>query len=187
MAKRQAVQSLEGMVVGIPLPRRGGFGIIVLARVERGKSRVKIVLAYGYGPRLPKVPTDASGMSMSPDTTALIARASDLFIAEQRWNIIGMLPGFERNRWPLVPFKRWDRLIKSFVKTTCDEASLKSLPGPGVEISDREAARLPWDGLHGSGALEYALDDAIDAQQNGSLYVPVGPDRPPPARLLRNE
>jgi hypothetical protein len=84
----------------------------------------------------------------------------------------------------LLPFKNWDRLGKTFRRSTYDEHSLSQQVEPWVDISDEEAATLPWDGLDGSGALEFDLDDAIHAKEAGLPFIPLGPDQPPISRVL---
>lgn len=174
----------EGMVIGIPLPRRGGFGQVVVARAGKIEGRgPRLVIVYGFGPSLRELPERVDDAALQPQRAAVVEFAMDQDWRSGSWKSLGYIANFTHSRWPVPPFKRWDRLAKVFRRSVVGE-DLRWVGGDLVEISDEEAAGLPWEGLSGPDALPYALDDAIDAQARGVPYVPLGPDRPPPGRVL---
>lgn len=178
-------RSEPGMVIGVPLPRRGGFGMIVIARVEPSRRRgPHSVLVYGFGPRHSSLPNIVSS-ELTAKHADLIARAGDEYLHEGRWRVIGHMHPFVLSTWPVPAFKRWDPYAKQFIRVEYSEDASRATTA-GERISDLEAATLHWESFAGSGALEYELDDAVFAEENGVPFIPIGPKymSPPAARVL---
>jgi hypothetical protein len=179
------IENREGLVALVPLARRGGFGVIVVARYQQERKRgPRRILGYGFGPRLASASLSLSSTNLRSSDFDLIEWTSDMHLLDNRWIPLGRVQSFARDAWPVPPFKRWSRNAGSFVRVDYDPNTLLAIERDRPRISDEAAANLPWDGVSGSGAFEYSLDDAIEAKERGVPYIPLEPDMPPPSRVL---
>lgn len=174
-----------GLVLGVPLPRRGGFGLVVVARVDlESRKPSRVFLAYGFGPRRKVCPGTEVISRLRADHAVEVFRAIDTSLVKGSWRAIGAIPSFDSARWPMTSFKRWDGRRSAFMQTVLSERNLRAQVGDEVKITDQEAAELPWLDLNGSEALEYELDDAIEAVSRGLPSLSDRADPPPPSRML---
>lgn len=166
----------------VALPRRGGYGVLVTAGIDRS-LRPHMSVYYGFGPRHQEPPTGLRE-GILPSKAMLIVRGGVPTAMEDGWIRIKNLEPFRAAEWSEWVFKRWDRHARRFLRIEYDPSTMKSKDAIGV--SDEEAACLHWDGVCTTGAIRYELDDAIDACEHARPFVPAGPVylRPPPERVL---
>ena len=141
----------EGTWFAIPL-RDGGFGVGVAARVSRRGG----VLGYFFGPRRLTVPSLAEVEGLTSDQAILVELFGDLGLIQGRWPIIGRAPSWDRQRWPMPVFGRFEDLTGRAFRVEYDEDNLPAIVRE-VPASREEVERLPKDGVSGAGFLEKVL------------------------------
>lgn len=97
----------EGTVFSVPL-RDGGFARGVVARVN-----VKLACVFGYffGPKLPE-PILGDLDQLKPNLAIAKLVCGDLGIINGEWELLGPLPGWERDEWGMPDFVRRDPICK---------------------------------------------------------------------------
>jgi hypothetical protein len=145
---------VEGTAFAVPL-RGDGYGIGVVARMS---PRGRILLVYLFGPRRTYVPTASELDGLAPRQAVRRLRIGDLHLVDGKWPIIGLLPGWERNEWPMPDFLRRDELSDRAWRVIYDDVD----PGKvvGKEPADRDDS-YEGDGLHGAGAVEILLTKCL--------------------------
>ena len=140
----------EGSVCLVPLVG-GGWARGVIARVPR---RGRVLVGYFFGPIL----ESTEGVRLDdllPERAILRLRFGDLGLIERRWPVVGTVSVWERARWPIPVFVRFDLLVPGrAILVRYDEDD------PRIEIANTpstEHAGLPEDGLDGAGAVELSL------------------------------
>lgn len=143
------IKALEGQLYGVPL-EGGLFGVCLVARTGR-LGTLGYFSNQAYGQRLPKI-EDAI---FSPDDAVWVGLFGDLGIINGEWPLIGPVPEWNRDMWPLPVFGRLSELSGRAFRVTYDER-LRSRSE--VEAADPdEVATLPVDRLAGSAAAERRL------------------------------
>jgi hypothetical protein len=94
----------EGQFFLLPV-ERGQFAVGLIARVPR---RGGVLLGYFYGPRRQSAPVTEWLQALNPSTAALVCRFKDTALFRGEWKLLGMLDGFDRSRWPVPAFHRFD-------------------------------------------------------------------------------
>lgn len=94
----------EGDWFAVPLTE-GGFGLGTVAR-----ARGAAVLGYFFGPRRPEQPTLADAATCEPSGAILIGTFSHLGIKRGDWPLLGRLPDWQREAWPMPVFVRHEEL-----------------------------------------------------------------------------
>lgn len=150
---KQPRGAVEGDAYGVPLPS-GGFATVVFARVA---PKGGVTLGYFFGPRAPTVPDLGSLKGLQAKGAALIHQFGDLGIVEGTWPRIGRMPGWDRRKWPMPPFKRRGVLDGRLWRVQYDDNNPNSIPRESP-IGEAEAAGLPEDGLYGDLAAARVLD-----------------------------
>lgn len=150
---KQLRGAVEGDAYGVPLPS-GGFATVVVARVA---PKGGVTLGYFFGPRAPSVPDIGSLEGLQRNGATLILQFGDLGIVEGTWPRIGRMPGWDRRKWPMPPFKRRGVLDDRLWRVEYDDNNPNSTPRESP-IGEAEAAALPDDGLYGAVAVARVLD-----------------------------
>ena len=70
-----------------------------------------IVLGYFFGPMLASLPT--APVELHASDAIYVTRFGHLGLLGGTWPIIGQLPGFDRDRWPVPLFGHRDALVNS--------------------------------------------------------------------------
>src|SRR5205814_817557 len=97
----------EGMVFAIPL-KEGGYSLGVVARIARNGG---LLLAYLFGPVRQRVPSLSEVEALSPENAAKVWRIGDTQLVKGKWPVIGILPSWKREKWPVPLFVEVDDLI----------------------------------------------------------------------------
>ena len=87
----------EGDVFGVPLDD-GGYGIGLVARARKG-----MVLGYFFD-GIHQVPPALEDLQVHRDDAIEVMRFGDDGLRDGSWPILGQLPGWDRNAWPMPWF-----------------------------------------------------------------------------------
>ena len=145
------LQYAEGDVFAVPL-REGGYGVGVVARTN-GEGAV---LGYFFGQRHEEPPKLADLGEPHAVDNVLVAIFGDLGLIRGKWPIVGQLPAWRREEWPMPAFGRYEQLTGRYVRVEYTDDDPNSRPTE-VEISRDEFERLPEDGMAGFGFIEARL------------------------------
>lgn len=146
MARNKIV---EGTIFAVPL-ETNGFAVGLVARASK---RGGVLLGYFWGKwdNLPEL----DSLSLTPQSTALVAKFGDLFLSDGKWPILGELSHWRREEWPMPLFvreepftgRRWE------VKYSDDDPNALI-----SEVPAKEGVRYLPNLLHGAGAMEIVLN-----------------------------
>lgn len=143
------VKHEEGDWFAIPLTD-GGFALGIVARTKGAA-----VLGYFFGPRRPEQPTLADATSCEPSDAVLVGRFSDLGIKRGEWPLLGRIPGWQREAWPIPVFVRHEELSGRSSHVFYDPDH------PGKRLRDvqigPDVPQGPEDGMMGAGFVEERL------------------------------
>lgn len=142
----------EGAWFGVPLRDGSSFGVGVIARANpRG-----VLLGYFFGPRRRTVPSLDEISGSSANDAVLVAKFGDLGIRRGTWPVIGENPHWDRRRWPMPVFLRYEELSGRSFHVTYDPDD-PSKRERETEVPPGSAEQLPKDGLLGAGLVEKIL------------------------------
>ncbi|MBK6323235.1 MAG: hypothetical protein IPF38_13960 [Burkholderiales bacterium] len=143
---------LTGSVFLIPLAT-GGFGIGVLMRAD-GKGRA---CGAFFGPRV-SGSSDVEISDLRLENAVLVCRFGDYGLHTQRWPVVGSIPNWRANPWPVSKFfRRHGNPELCFVSEYDEKLDLLS----EQVLPAREVAGLPEDAQFGSGVVEAKLDKLL--------------------------
>jgi hypothetical protein len=147
----QKLAYAEGDVFAVPLGG-GGYAVGVVARMN-GRGAV---LGYFFEQRYELAPTLAGVGELDAVDNALIAIFGDLGLIRGKWPVLGRLPGWRRQEWPMPAFGRHEQVTGRYFRVEYDDDDPSSRPSE-VEIPRHEFDRLPEDGMAGFGFIEARL------------------------------
>ncbi len=102
MGRKRKLNYEEGSVFVFPL-REGGFARGVVARMN-GKGRV---FGYFFGPKLASM-GDATMDGLEPEKAIWLRDFGDPGFLKDEWKVLGKLPNWQREEWPMPPLSRID-------------------------------------------------------------------------------
>jgi hypothetical protein len=155
MARR--ISYREGDVFAVPL-HDGGFALGVVARAT-GKGPV---LGYFFGPRRDVTPSVEEVSELEAGDNVLIQRFGDLGLIRGSWQLLGALPEWRRDRWPMPAFGRHEELTGRYLRVEYADDDLNGPPRE-IEVSREEFERLPEDGLAGFAFTEARLSRLLSS------------------------
>ena len=97
----------EGTCFAVPLDG-GGHAVGVVARTSRTGG---VFLAYLFGPVRESIPTLAEVESLTADEADKVWKVGDYELVNGGWPVIGTLPRWNRQDWPMPKFVRVDDLL----------------------------------------------------------------------------
>ncbi len=151
----------EGSWFAVPL-LDGGYARGMVARLAPAS---KIMLAYLFGPRLPRLPTLEQIERLRPDDALRVLRVGDMALASGHWTVLGESALWQPAQWPVPQFLRRAEALRRAWRVTYSDAD------PGR--SEREEAvpfdtvGLESDSLYGYGSTELLLTRLLSAQPDG--------------------
>ncbi len=98
------VRLQEGQFFLLPV-ERGQYAVGLIARVPR---RGGVLLGYFFGPRRTSPPDDATLNGLHATQAAFVCRFKDSSLFRGEWKLLRSLQGFDRARWPVPAFHRFD-------------------------------------------------------------------------------
>lgn len=96
---RRKVNYIEGDWIALPLVRRGGWGLGLIAR-----CKAPSLLGYFFGPRFAQPPTMADVAGLRREHALLVANLGDLGLLNGEWLVVGHDPNWNRADWPIPLF-----------------------------------------------------------------------------------
>jgi len=98
----------EGDIFCVAL-RTSGACLGVIARLSKDR---KIVLGYFFGEKVPACPDARTVPQLQPQNALTITMFGALSLKDGSWPIIGRMPNWDRQNWPMPKFIRRNSLIK---------------------------------------------------------------------------
>ncbi len=141
----------EGDVFAVPL-QDGSYGIGVVARMD-GRGAV---LGYFFNRRYDSAPAAADLGGLTALDAILVQVFGDPGLVRGSWPVIGPLPNWRREEWPMPAFGRYEELTGRYFRVAYSDDDPNSRPRE-VPISQEEFERLPEDGAAGFGFIEARL------------------------------
>jgi len=142
----------EGDCFYIPL-RNGGYARGVVARMN-GNG---IIFGYFFGPKINHSADVSIDDGLSPKQAILSGQFGDLGLLNGEWGVVGKMPNWSRNKWPMPPFLRVDTGNSVGVLSTYDENSLKFESEQEIDLSQVDVENTPRDRVMGYGSVEIKL------------------------------
>ena len=143
----------EGTVFSLPL-REGGFARGV---VTRAAPEGAVLYGYFFGPKLSS-PDERREDRLRPDTAIAQMIFGDLGLLNGEWKIIGELPNWDRDAWPMPDFVRRDPVGKRawrVRRSDTDPSKIDSEEPVSFETN------LPPNTSSGYGAVEIKLTQLL--------------------------
>jgi hypothetical protein len=151
----------EGSWFAVPL-LDGGYGWGLVARLSPGS---KIMLAYLFGPKLPRFPSLEELNTLRPQDAVKVLRCGDMALASGHWRVLGDIDMWDPAQWPVPQFlRRADALKRAWRVTYADPDPSRSEREESVPY---ETEGLDADSLYGYGSAELLLTKLLE-----------GPDHP---------
>jgi len=147
---RKKINYAKGDYFAVPL-RNGGFGRGVVARMD-GKGGI---FGYFFGPRLATVDEARDPTGLTPDAAVLLRDFGDLGLLNGEWLVLGSVPDWDPNDWPMPPLIRVDEVTGKAFLSYYDEGTFECIREERVDPA--LASRYPRDVAAGYVALEIAL------------------------------
>lgn len=149
MSKKK-VNYAEGDCFAVPL-RDSGFARGVVARMN-GKGAI---FGYFFGPRMALACEGEDFSTLVPDNAILLRDFGDLGLLNGKWTILGKMPEWNRDEWPMPPLIRVDETEGRAWLSHYDDSSFECLMEEEVDPS--LVSSYPQDGTSGYGAVEIRL------------------------------
>jgi hypothetical protein len=143
----------EGSVFVLPL-LNGGFARGVVARTT---SRGRVLLGYFFGPRLEDA-ASANCDGLTPEGAVIRVRFGDLKLFQGEWQVIGSVPDWDRQRWPIPEFVRRELPGTRVWRVRYSDADPNLLEAETLISGD---TTLDQDRMLGAGAVEKVLSTLV--------------------------
>jgi hypothetical protein len=144
----------EGDVFCVPL----GDGTFLLGVIARMTNRGKVLLGYFFSTVFQQRPNVETMPPLRAKDAARIIRFGDLGLFNGEWTLVGRLPEWHRDEWPMPPFISRPPLTKSasLVYYSDDDPNRIS----HVVKCDPNSEGYARDSVYGYGAVEIILREA---------------------------
>jgi hypothetical protein len=141
----------EGDWFAVPL-RDGGFAVGVVARANPKAA----LLGYFFGPRREAVPSLEELAALKASDADLVGKFGHLGLTKGKWPIIGRIPDWDRNDWPMPVFVRYEELTGRSFNVFYDNDDPAKLVRE-EQVAPGAGEQGPKDGLMGAGYVERVL------------------------------
>ncbi|NYE59246.1 hypothetical protein FHW58_000398 [Duganella sp. 1224] len=161
----------EGSWFAVPL-LDGGFGWGLVARLSPGS---KIMLAYLFGPKLPRLPSVEQLNTLRPQDAVKVLRCGDMALASGHWRVLGEIDVWDPAMWPVPQFlRRADALRRAWRVTYADADPSRSEREESVPY---DTQGLEADSLYGYGSTELLLTKLLEGPEH-PINQPAGQPAP---------
>lgn len=151
---RRKLPYRPGDAFAVPL----GGGEYVLGVIARMDGR-GVILGYFFGPRMCTLPARDEIPHHRLEDAVLVQMFGDPGILSGTWPILGQVPGWAAESWPMPCFGRRDIVSGQPLRVRCDENTLMEV---SVErTSSEEVEKLPDASLAGAQFIEARLSHII--------------------------
>jgi len=166
---KPATLPLEGQLWAVPVPGMG-FAPLVVSRAPSAKSEVDFAFAYLLPSLFTSLPRPDDVPPLDDWHHAWIGLVPTLPFRKGRWQCCGVLPRFDRGRWPVPPcrasavdeskpLEEWGKRLGGemwSIETTLDEPTMTVIANPPAARD--EALQYPFTSIVCAGSrLEQAL------------------------------
>jgi hypothetical protein len=165
MARRGKLNYEEGTCFAVPL-RDGSWARGVVARTTRRGP----AFGYFFGPRLSSV-TDAKVDDLEPASAMLVGKFGDMGLLEKKWPILGRVPHWKRDEWPMPPLIRVDERERRAWLAWYDDTTFECLRDR--EVDPAVAGEYHEDGLLGDVAAEIVVNKLLKQREDDSRHTPA--------------
>lgn len=145
----------EGDLFAVPLDG-GGYSVGLVARA----NRKGVIVGYFFDGRFTQPPEAEQLAGLTPNDAGLVQAFGDLGLLHGDWPVIGQLPSWRREDWPLPVFRREEPLTGRLLRVEYVDEDPSSRPRE-VEISREEFDGLPDDGMAGFELMQKRLSRVI--------------------------
>jgi len=152
---RRKVNYQEGDWIALPLIRRGGWGLGLIAR-----CKAPAIIGYFFGPRRAEPPTVADTVALRREDALLIVDVGDLGLLNGEWKVLGHQPDWSRTDWPMPLFTTIDGPRLYLCKYDEDDPSRLVHRERTTQEAADQAGAIPRD-IYGYKALSLALDKLL--------------------------
>lgn len=156
---RRKANYKEGDWIALPLIRRGGWGLGIIAR-----CKPPTIIGYFFGPRRMAPPTLEDTIGLRYQDAIVAGDVGDLGLLNGEWQVIGHQPAFHRADWPMPLFTTVDG-PRLYLCTMDEDDPGRIIPLERItaEEADRRGA-IPYL-AHGYRALSLKLDKRLAEQE----------------------
>jgi hypothetical protein len=150
----------EGDWFAVPL-EESGYALGLIARMKKSG-----IFGYFFSRRYAEVPTlvDAARLRSADAIERLIF--GDLDLLNRAWPVLGALPAWDRQQWPMPSFVHRDVVSGCPYIRTRDQESLNLLSERRAR--EEETVGLPEDGSFGAGAVVIRISHLIRQQEQAA-------------------
>jgi len=117
-------------------------------------NRKGAVFGYFFGPKLTS-PAQASAHDLSPSNAVLVGDCGDLGLLKKEWPVVGSIPRWNRDDWPMPPRIRVDEAVNRAWLSRYDEDTFELISE--AEVDPSLINQYPYDRTMGYGAVEIRL------------------------------
>lgn len=146
----------EGDLFAVPL-EGGAYAAGLAART----SPQGVVLGYFFGRRFGQPPETEEFRTIKADDAITVKTFGDLGLLRGDWPVIGRIPDWRREHWPMPAFGRTEPLTGRLLRVDYDDDNPNSRPRE-IEVSSVEFEDLPEDGLAGFEFVQQRLSRLLD-------------------------
>jgi len=141
-------EPLEGVVFGLPLDPGYALGAV---------TRLSDWIGFGvfFGPRLARLPNSAPPL----DRNGVIfsARFDASPVREGRWKNLGIAKDWDRDRWPIPRFSRFDELLSTYLVVEYGDNLMAPRSERPVVSGFEHPESFPVDEIFGEVALRHVV------------------------------
>jgi hypothetical protein len=145
--------------LAVPL-NDGGYGLGLAART----SKTAAILGYFFSNRFDTPPKLEDMAIPTHDEVILVVHFGNVGLMQGSWSVIGQMPGWRREDWPMPAFGRKQLGFgigpDLYLRVRYDDDD-PAAPLGETRISREEYERLPQDGAAGSGWIEDRLSELL--------------------------
>lgn len=117
MAKKgKRIRCTEGQCIAMPLTN-GRFARFVVAR----RTSTGYLLSYCFPPSFPSIPVLADFEQLKASEALCVWKISDVGVVDSLWPVVGTMPNWHREEWPVPKFAFTDPLTgRKYLRTFDD-------------------------------------------------------------------
>lgn len=158
----------EGDVVAVPLGI-GGYILMLITRTNESRY----FIGYFFGPHICSIPKTTRGLKIKSREVIWIRKVFHDGIREGIWTIIGALPGWNRDEWPLPTFIQRNADKWTLKNSYSDQNFLRegSIEFSETEIPLRFPAMYPDRFRPEAVALDGLPEDGVSHAQDVERYL----------------
>ncbi|QPJ62209.1 MAG: hypothetical protein G3M70_10135 [Candidatus Nitronauta litoralis] len=143
----------EGDCFSVPLSE-GGYARGVVARMDGSGG----IFGYFFGPKVEQFKKLVIDENIFPENAVLLGQFGDLGFLEKKWEVIGRVSEWSREKWPMPLFLRFEEGSSVGYLSQYDENTLKIIGEQEVEIKKIDKKKYPKDSLMGYGFVEKKIE-----------------------------